>query len=398
MSETPLPLAGIKVVSVASVVCGPLASMLLADYGADVISVEHPDGGDPIRKHGESRDGVPLWWTMLGRNKKCITLYLGHPDGQAIFRKLVCDADVLIENFRPGTLTRWNLSYAQLSKENPGLVLAHITGYGQTGPRASEPGFGTLAEALSGFAHRNGDPDGPPTLPPFGLADCVAGISAAYAIMVALHERWHSGVGQEIDLAISEPLLTVLEPQLTTYDQLSLDMRRTGNRAVTNAPRGIYATRDKRWIAVSASTAATARRLLDLVGRRDLAAADWMESAQGRVAHSDEIDAALEEWFAGKPAAEALAECLDAETPAALVQSPADILVDDQYAAHEAIVQVPHPELGTIRMPNVLFKLSRTRGDIRWPGRELGRDNDEIYAQLSLTPDDLERLQADGVI
>lgn len=397
MSEQPLPLEGLRVLDASSVVCGPLAAMLLADFGAEVINIEHPKGGDPIRQHGDMKDGVPLWWSMLGRNKKSITLYLGDPEGQALFKEMALNADVVLENFRPGTLARWGLDYSTLSADNPGLVLAHISGFGQTGPRSGEPAFGTLAEAMSGFAHRTGAADGPPTLPPFGLADCVTGIATAYAVMVALHDRARTGLGQEIDMAISETLLTVLEPQLAIFDQLGKDMFRTGSRAVTNAPRGIYATSDGRWIAISASTQVTAARLLEMTGRPDLAAAEWLSSAHGRVDHADEIDEALVPWFLSRTADDALALCRAAQAPAALVYSPADILADEQFNARGTIASVPHKKLGLLRMPNVLFKLSRTPGRIREPGSELGEDNDEILGRY-LTEDEQASLREKGVI
>jgi crotonobetainyl-CoA:carnitine CoA-transferase CaiB-like acyl-CoA transferase len=397
MSERPMPLEGLRVLDASSVVCGPLTAMLLGDFGAEVINIEHPKGGDPIRQHGDMKDGVPLWWSMLGRNKKSITLYLGDPEGQALFKSMARNADVVLENFRPGTLARWGLDYETLCVDNPGLVLAHISGFGQTGPRASEPAFGTLAEAMSGFAHRTGAADGPPTLPPFGLADCVTGIATAYAVMVALHDRARTGLGQEIDIAISETLLTVLEPQLAIFDQLGKDMFRTGSRAVTNAPRGIYATADARWVAISASTETTAARLLELTGRPDLAGAEWLKTAHGRVAHSDEIDEALVPWFASRGADEALALCREAHAPAALVYSPADILADEQFNARGTIASVPHKKLGALRMPNVLFKLSRTPGRIRQPGGELGEDNEEILGRY-LSEDAQASLRKKGVI
>jgi formyl-CoA transferase len=396
MSEKPMPLEGLRVLDASSVVCGPLAAML-ADFGAEVINIEHPNGGDPIRQHGDAKDGVPLWWSMLGRNKKSITLYLGDPDGQALFKEMAANADVVLENFRPGTLARWGLDYDTLAAGNPGLVLAHISGYGQTGPRAGEPAFGTLAEAMSGFAHRTGEPDGPPTLPPFGLADCVTGIAVAYGVMVALHDRARTGLGQEIDAAICETLLTVLEPQLTIYDQLGKDMFRTGSRAVTNAPRGIYATSDGRWIAVSASTQPTAARMLEIAGRPDLAQADWLYNAHDRVAHADEIDEALVPWFSSRTSDEALAACREAKAPAALVYSPADILADEQFDARETIARVPHDRLGSVRMPNVMFRLSRTPGRIRRPGGNLGEDNDEVLGRY-LSADEQRRLREKGVI
>jgi crotonobetainyl-CoA:carnitine CoA-transferase CaiB-like acyl-CoA transferase len=392
-----MPLADVTVLDATSVIAGPVTSMLLADYGANVIKIEHP-GGDPLRQHGHSKDGVPLWWTTIGRGKRCITLYLGTPDGQRLFRRLAKDVDVVIENFRVGTMANWGLDYESLRSENPRLVMAHITGFGQVGPRSREPGFGTLAEAMSGFAHRTGEPDGPPTLPPFGLADGVAGLSTAFAIMVALHERKRSGIGQEIDLAIAEPLLTILEPQVTTFDQLGIELVRSGSQATTNAPRGIYQSADDRWVAISASTESTARRLIAMAGRPDVAAMPWMRSAESRVAHSAELDEILVPWFRERRHDEILTLCREAEAPASLVYAASDILADEQFAATKAITTVPHDKLGSVRMPNVLFRLSRTPGDIRWPGQDIGTDNAEIFGSIGVDEAELSRLRANGTI
>jgi crotonobetainyl-CoA:carnitine CoA-transferase CaiB-like acyl-CoA transferase len=392
-----MPLADVTVLDATSVIAGPVTSMLLADYGATVIKIEHPEG-DPLRQHGHSKDGVPLWWTMVGRGKKCITLYLGTPDGQRLFRRLARDVDVIIENFRVGTMARWGLDYESLRSDNPGLVMAHITGFGQEGPRSREPGFGTLAEAMSGFANRTGDPDGPPMLPPFGLADGVAGLSTALAIMVALHERRRSGLGQEIDLAIAEPLLTILEPQVTTFDQLGIELVRSGNRATTNAPRGIYQSADDRWVAISASTESTARRLIAMAGRPDIAAMAWMKSADSRVAHAAELDEILGPWFRERRYDEILTLCREAEAPASLVYAPSDIVADEQFAATGAITKVAHDKLGSIRMPNVLFRLSRSPGAIRWPGPDRGAHNAEIYGSVGVDQAELARLRENGTI
>jgi crotonobetainyl-CoA:carnitine CoA-transferase CaiB-like acyl-CoA transferase len=396
-ADQAMPLADVTVLDATSVIAGPVTSMLLADYGATVIKIEHP-GGDPLRQHGHSKDGVPLWWTTIGRGKRCITLYLGTPDGQRLFRLLAKDVDVVIENFRVGTMAKWGLDYESLRSENPGLVMAHITGFGQVGPRSREPGFGTLAEAMSGFAHRTGDPDGPPTLPPFGLADGVAGLSTAFAIMVALHERKRSGIGQEIDLAIAEPLLTILEPQVTTFDQLGIELVRSGSQATTNAPRGIYQSADDRWVAISASTESTARRLIVMAGRPDVAAMPWMRSAESRVAHSAELDGILVPWFRERSHDEILTLCRQAEAPASLVYAASDIVADEQFAATKAITTVPHDKLGSVRMPNVLFRLSRTPGEIRWPGPDMGTDNAEIYGSIGMDEAELSRLRENGTI
>jgi formyl-CoA transferase len=217
----PGPLAGLRVIDAATLFAGPLAATQLADFGAEVIKVEHPRG-DPVRYHGYRKDGVPLWWKMISRNKRAVTLDLGRPEGQDIFRRMAAQADVVIENFRPGTLEKWGLGPDRLQGENPRLVIARVTGFGQVGPYRRRPGFGTLAEAMSGFAAMTGEPDGPPTLPPFGLADGIAALATTTAIMFALHARHQSGRGQVIDMAILEPILTVLGPQPTWFDQLGI--------------------------------------------------------------------------------------------------------------------------------------------------------------------------------
>lgn len=392
------PLDGIRVLDVSTVIAAPLAAMILADYGAEVIKIEHPVGGDPARTHGYDRDGTPLWWLMLARNKKCITLYLGSPEGQDIFRTLAATADVVIENFRPGVMEKWGLGYDELSRGNPGLVVAHVSGFGRTGPMAHEPGFGTIGETMSGFAFRNGDPASPPTLPPFGLADGVTGISAALAVVTALYDSRATGDGQELDLSIIEPLLTVLEPQLITQDQIGHTLERTGNQAEMNAPRGMYRTSDDEWLAVSASTVSTAARLMELVGRPDLAAADWFSAASGRRAHTAQIDEALNPWFASHSILDAVTACRGAGVPVAPVYSAADILEDPQYAAIGAVASVHDDRLGDVRMPNVLFRMSKTPGHVDWLGPELGQHTEEVLATIGLTAEELRELRSRGVV
>ncbi|MEV0248639.1 CoA transferase [Nocardia sp. NPDC050712] len=391
------PLSGIRVLDVATLFAGPLAATLLADYGAEVVKIEHPRG-DPVRSHGAQRDGVGLWWKMLGRGKKSITLYLGAPDGQEIFRRMVAEADVVIENFRPGTLERWGLGYPALRAINPGVVLARVTGFGQVGPYARRPGFGTLAEAMSGFAAVTGDPDGPPTLPPFGLADGIAGLATAFAIMTALRARADSGHGQQIDLAIIEPILTLLGPQLIAYDQLGTLQPRMGNRSSNNAPRNIYRTGDGGWVAVSTSAQSVAERVLRLVGRADLIERPWFGSGAERAEHADELDAAVGSWIAERGTAEVLRAFEQAEAAIAPVYTAADVLADPQYRALGTIAELPDDELGPIRMQNVLFRLSETPGRIRWTGPPLGAHTAEVLGGYGVDADRLTALRAAGVI
>lgn len=391
-------LEGIRVIDASTLIAGPLASMLLGDLGADVIKLEHPEHGDALREHGPSKDGVGLWWTALARNKRAITLYLGDEAGRDVFLRLVATADVVIENFRPGTFERWGLPFAVLERANPKVVLARVTGFGQRGPMATQPGFGTIAESLSGFAFRNGYPDGPPTLPPFGLADTVAGMAAAVAILAALQARERSGKGQEIDVAIIEPLLTVLMPQEIVFDQLGRILGRMGNRSAANAPRNNYEAEDGRWVAISASTQSTAERLLHLIGRDDVVAQPWFRTAAGRLAHVDELDGIVGTWVATLPSAEVVRACAEVGAPAARIASTADIFEDEQYAALGSIAEVTHPTLGTVRMANTPFRMSRTPPRIRWAGPEKGQHNDEVYKEIGLSGDDLARLRARGAI
>jgi crotonobetainyl-CoA:carnitine CoA-transferase CaiB-like acyl-CoA transferase len=391
------PLSGIRVLDVATLFAGPLAATLLADYGADVVKIEHPKG-DPVRGHGAQRDGVGLWWKILGRGKKSVTLYLGSPQGQEIFRRMVAEVDVVIENFRPGTMERWGLGYPELREINPGVVLARVTGFGQVGPYSRRPGFGTLAEAMSGFAAVTGDPEGPPTLPPFGLADGIAGLATAFAIMTALRARDRNGRGQQIDMAIIEPILTLLGPQLIAYDQLGELQPRMGNRSSNNAPRNIYRTGDDGWVAVSTSAQSVAERVLRLVGRPDLIDQPWFGSGAERAEHADELDAAVGSWIRERGTVEVVRAFDKAEAAIAPVYTAADVLADPQYQALGTIAELPDEELGLVRMQNVLFRLTETPGRIRWTGPPLGAHTAEVLGVYGVDADRLAELRAAGVV
>ena len=383
----------------ATLFAGPIAATLLGDFGADVVKIEHPRG-DPVRSHGPAKDGVPLWWKMLSRNKRAVTLYLGSPEGQELFVRLAENADVVIENFRPGTLERWGIGPEALHRANPGLVIARVTGFGQFGPYASRPGFGTLAEAMSGFASITGEPDGPPTLPPFGLADGICGLAVTSAVLMALRHRDGAGDGrgQVIDAAIIEPILTVLGSQPTVYDQLGLVQPRTGNRTVNNAPRNTYLTADGRWVAISTSAQSVAERVMRLVGRSDLIDQPWFGSGSDRAAHADELDAAVAPWIAARSLAEVTDAFEAAEAAVAPIYDVTEVMADPQFRALGSIVTVPDDELGPVRMQNVMFRLSDTPGAIRWAGRAAGQDNRDVYAELGLSEADLQRLADRGVI
>ncbi|MFJ2015695.1 CaiB/BaiF CoA transferase family protein [Streptomyces nodosus] len=393
------PLTGLRVLDIATLFAGPLAATLLGDFGAEVIKVEHPAKPDPSRGHGPAKNGVGLWWKLLGRNKRTMTLDLSKPGGRTTLLRLAAGADVIVENFRPGTLEKWGLGWDELSAANPRLVLARVTAFGQFGPYAHRPGFGTLAEAMSGFAAITGEPEAPPTLPPFGLADSIAGLATAYAVMTALAARDCTGTGQVVDMAIVEPMLTVLGPQPIWYDQLGHVQQRTGNRSPNNAPRNTYRTADGDWVAVSTSAQSVAERVMRLVGRPELIDEPWFATGADRARHADVLDEAVGAWIARRTRAEVLTEFERAEAAVAPVQDVREVMTDPQYAALHTITTIPDdPELGRLRMQNVPFRLSATPGRIRWAGRPHGADTEAVLTELGLSDGEIAALRAEGAL
>jgi crotonobetainyl-CoA:carnitine CoA-transferase CaiB-like acyl-CoA transferase len=386
----------VKVLEAATLFAGPLAATFLGDFGADVTKVEHPLRPDAARGHGASKNGVGLWFKTLGRNKRLVTLDLS--SGRDVFLDLVRANDVLVENFRPGTLERWGLGPDVLLEANPRLVIARVTAFGQVGPWSGRPGFGSLAEAMSGFAAMTGEPDGPPTLPPFGLADGVTALATAYAVMVALRERDRSGAGQVIDLAIIEPILMMLGGQITAYQQTGYVQPRLGNRSSNNAPRNVYQTADGRWVAVSTSSQSIAERVVTLVGRPDLVGQPWFGTGRERAEHADELDEAVGSWIAAGSLDEVMLAFEKAAAAAGPVHDIRGIMTDPQYAALGTIVEVEDEELGTVQMQNVLFRLSESPGSIRWAGRRHGADTDAVLAEVGVTVEQLAALREAGVV
>jgi len=395
-----LPLRRVKVLDASSILAGPTLAMMLGDFGADVIKIEHPQG-DGMRHFGYDKDGVPLFWKVVNRNKRCITLNLSKPEGQAILKDLVRDADVLIENFRPGTMERWGLGYDALAAVNPRLVMVRVSGFGQTGPLAPRPGFGTVAEAMSGFAFINGDPDGPPTLPPVGLGDTVAAHYGAFATLAALYERdaAGSGQGQVVDLSIYEPLFSACGYQTTLFDQLGVVQQRLGNKSAANAPRGVYKTRDGHWVALSAASASVTQRVLTLTGGPEAAADPRFQTARGRREHSDELDRLVGDWIAARTQEEVLDAFEQAQAVIGPVLDIAQIMSHPHFAARKDVIEIDDPELGTVKMQNVFPFLSRTPGRVRHTGGRLGEHNEAIYGdELGFSAERLARLREDGVI
>ena len=366
------PLADLRVVDASTVVAGPACARYLADFGADVIKVERPDGGDTTRVMGwrDPRDGVALWWKLAGRGKRTVALDLTSDEGRDVMLRLCATAHVLVENFRPGTFERLGLGPDVLLAQNARLVIVRVTGFGQDGPYAARPGFATLAEAMSGFAAINGEPDGPPLLPPIALTDEVAGLVAAFAAMVAVH----SGVGQVVDVNLLESLFQIMGPLISAWHTLGYEQPRLGAGIPYSVPRGTYRTADGRWVAVSTSAESVAGRVMQLVGA---GGDDRFRTFEGRVAHREEVDGLVAAWIGARPYGEVMAAFEDAHAAIAPVMTMADIAADPHYAARGAVVEVDG-----VAMQGLLARLSATPGAIRWAGRPLGADTAEVLRDL----------------
>ena len=393
------PLADVRVLDIASFMAAPMAAMWLADFGADVIKVEHPSG-DMMRTWGSKKEDIPLFWKVVGRNKRAVTLDLHHPRGQDILKRMVAKADVVVENFRPGTLARWGLAYEDLAPLNPRLVMLSISAFGQTGPYSSRAGFGTLAEAMSGYAHITGQPDGPPTLPSFGLADAITGICGAYAVMVALHERdVISGRGQSIDLGIYEPMLTALGHLFIEYDQLGIIAQRLGSRLPFASPRNTFKTADGSWVAMSCSAQSIFERACRAIGRSDLLDDPRFLDNGARTQHSQVLDDMFAEWIGQHSTDVVLATLNDAGAAVAPIYDVKGVFDDPHFQARENMITVADSDLGSVRMQGVVPKLSRTPGKVVHAGARLGEHNADVYAEWAdLSAADLDELREQGVI
>ena len=395
------PLAGVRILETANVVAGPTACQILGDFGAEVIKIEHPNGGDGMRRQGYVKGDASIWWRLVGRNKRSVAMYLGDPDVAKIFLELVKTADVVVEGFRPGTFEKWGLGYDVMSAVNPGLIFARLSGFGQTGPYASRPAFGTLIESMTGFAYLTGDPDGPPTLPPFAMADYVAGISLVGAICMALYNRdAKGGTGQVIDISVFEPLMSTMGAAIVRTDQLeNYREPRTGNRSINTAPRNIYRTRDDKWVGVSAATNELAARIVEMCGRGDLANEPWFKTGRGRVEHNDLLDEIVGDWVGQRTRDEVIAAAAKADVTFAPIYEIGEMMEDPHVKATQMVTTVKDPQLGDMRMPNVLFRLSETPGSIRWTGPALGNaTNDVLVDELGIDPDRLAPLRERGVL
>lgn len=394
------PLDGIRVIDCATLFAGPLAATILGDYGADVIKVEHPTG-EGMRSMTTTPEGYSLWWAFVARNKRCVTLKLSDSEGAQVMRELIEGADVLIENFRPGTLEKWGLGPEVLHQINPGLVITRVTGFGQTGPYSQRPGYGTLAEAMSGFAYVNGWPDKPPSLPPFALGDGIAAMATVSATMFALWWRdmgAGAGRGQVVDMSIYEPLFWINGPQVSIYEKLGEIPIRQGNQVPHTVPRNVYQTSDGHWVALSASTPNVSNRVAKIIGRPDLLEQPWYGTHSGRVEHRDEVDTLVSDWIGARTRDEVLSKFDEGNGAIAAVYSVADIAKDPHYQYRESFTTVMHEEHGPITMQNLIARLESSPGEVRFPGAALGQHNNEVYSALGISPERIAALAKAEVI
>ncbi|HEX8756102.1 MAG TPA: CoA transferase [Steroidobacteraceae bacterium] len=380
----PGPLADLRVLELGTLLAGPFCGQLLGDFGAEVIKIEPPGQGDPMRVWGRQQEGEPsLWWPVVARNKKSITLDLRQPEGQAVLRELVGKADFLLENFRPGTLEKWGLGWAQLSALNPGLIMIRVSGFGQTGPRAQDPGFGAIGEAMGGLRYVVGDPSTPPSRMGISIGDSLAASFACIGALSALHHRERTGLGQVVDAAIYECVLNMMESLITDYDQRGLIRERTGAILPNVAPSNIYTTRDG-LVLIAANQDTVFRRLCAAMGSPELADDPRYCTHSARGVRQHELDERVAAWTRALTTREVLDILRRPETavPSGLIYRAPDMLEDPHFKAREAIATVPHPAFGKLRMQNVAPKLSATPGSIRAPAPQLGQHNDEVYREL----------------
>jgi formyl-CoA transferase len=392
---------GVRVLDLTTMFSGAFGASLLADFGADVIKIELPGNGDPVRAMSPSRDGVSLTWAVLSRNKRNVTLDLRKPDGKELFLRLVAESDVLFENFRPGTLDRWGLDLQALRGAQPGIIVVRVSGYGQTGPYREKAGFGTPATAFSGLTYITGFPNQPPLSPPFSLADYASGVFAGLAAAMALYHRdARGGEGQEVDIALYESLFRMIESTVPAFDQLGIVAERRGNVLGSASPVGTFATGDGRWVVLTASTNRTWVRLCEAIDMPDLVDDPRFKTNELRVRNNDELEPLVGAWFLTRDRDAAIATLDAAGVPASPIHSVAEICDDPHYAARDNIIEVDHPVLGTLRMPGVIPRFSATPGAVRHAGHhEPGAFNDDVFGSLlGLSEEERQRMAADGVI
>ncbi|OAT74068.1 CaiB/BaiF CoA transferase family protein [Parageobacillus thermoglucosidasius] len=394
------PLTGLKVLELGTLVAAPFATRLLAEFGAEVIKVEAPGTGDPIRNWRIVENGTSLWWYVQSRNKKSITLDLRTEEGQEIVRKLVSRVDVVIENFRPGTLEKWNIGYEQLKKINPRLIMVRISGFGQTGPYRNKPGFGSIGEAMGGLRYITGYPDRPPTRVGISLGDSLAGMYAAMAALMAIYHRdvKGTGVGQVIDVALYEAVFSLMESMVPEYDRKGVIRERTGSVLPGIAPSNTYLCSDGKYVVIGGNGDAIFARLMDAIGRPELKDDERFSSNSKRAEHMEFLDKIIGDWTKQHTLQDVIRILDEAGVPAGPIYSIEDIMQDPQFLEREMIQSFHVDGLGELKLPGIVPKFSETPGVVKWVGPKLGEHNEEVYGEIGLDKETIKKLKEKGII
>jgi len=400
-------LSGVRVLELGQLIAGPFAARLFGDFGADVIKIEPPPrdgsgGGDPLRKwrklHPDDSEGTSLWWYVQARNKRSVTVDLRQPEGADIVRRLAASCDIIIENFRPGALEKWGLDFETLRKENPGLILVRLSGYGQSGPYRERPGFGSIAESMGGMRYVTGFPDRPPVRMNISIGDTIAALHAVIGALAALHHRRESGEGQIVDVALYEAVFNTMESTLPEYERYGVVRERTGTNLTGIVPSNTYPTLDGGHLVIGANGDSIFKRLMVVIGRDDLAEDPALADNAGRSSQAEMLDAAISEWSVIKTLDEGLALLAEADVPASRIYSAADWATDPQFQARGMIESHSMPDGTPIAVPGVVPKFSATPGATRWLGPTLGEHTDEVLTELGLTPEQVKALKDKGAV
>jgi len=399
MTDVQKPLAGLKVVELGTLIAGPFCTRIMGEFGAEVIKVESPDGGDPLRKWRKLYEGTSLWWAVQGRNKKSVTANLKHPEGLAFVRKLIAGADILVENFRPGVLEKLGLGWEALKAENPGLVMVRLSGFGQTGPYKDQPGFGAVGESMGGLRYITGFPDRPPVRTGISIGDSIAALWGAIGALMALrHREVNGGAGQVVDVALYEAVFAMMESMVPEFDVFGFVRERTGNIMPGITPSSTHTTKDGKHVTIGANGDAIFKRFMLAIGRPDLADDPTLADNAGRDARRDEIYGLIDAWAAEHSEAEVLATLATAEVPSSRVYSAVDMFADPQFIARQMFESASLPDGKEFKIPGIVPKLSETPGSTEWLGAALGEHTAEVMAGLGYAPDRIVALRADGAI